>query len=366
MIAWITPEFFLDSDVFVIRHLAAYYKIMWYIICSDLKQIEFRSELTQLKEKGVHIEIVKICSKGMDPKNLCRFAVLAREIKDSGSKFVYMTLSYPFYFLPVMAHYIGTNNIVLGIHNVHVPKGGSFYFRNKLYNYYAIHRFNYFLVFSQSQLDSLRKRSREKEVRYIPFFLKDFGISSFKGKKSGCVTFLNFGCIRDYKRLDVLITAAQNTYKKTRIRFKVIIAGACENWEKYQNMIECKELFDLRLRHIHNEEIPDLFAEADYFVAPYQDIAQSGASIIALNYETPVIASRLPAFEEYIVDWKTGYLINPADPMDLQNKFEYILMNHERVYPQMLDNLRKNNEIKFNADRIENMYKELINDFIDR
>lgn len=365
VITWVTPVFFLDTDIHVIQHLAGLYKIEWYIIYSASYQTDYEEEIKEIRNKGVHIERFQIHKRGMDPRNLMRFINLAKAIRNRGSRFVYVYVAYPFYFLPVMAHFVGTEKTVLGIHNVHVPNGGSYYFRNKIYNNYAIRTFKHFQVFSKSQYDYLKEKSGRKDVRCIPFFLKDYGKPIHPKRKEECVTFLNFGYIRDYKRIDVLISAAQEAYKKTGTQFKVIIAGACLDWNKYQKMIETDELFDLRIRHINNKEIPDLFAEADYFVLPYQDIAQSGAAIVALNYEVPIIASRLPAFEEYIVDQKTGYLINPADVLDLQEKIEYIIANHDQIYPELKENLRRNNQKCFDAEKIVYAYRELINDFIE-
>lgn len=365
-ITWITPEYFLDTDIYVIKHLAPFYRIAWYIIHSDTQELGFKTEIDSLKDRRVKVVIYQLYPKGMDLRNLMRFKRLAKSIRDSGSRFVYTSLAYPFYFLPVLSHYIGTDTMVLAIHNAHVPKGGSIYYRSKLYNDYAVRKFKHFQAFSESQYQYIKEKSGGKEVRLIPFFLKDYGKPEHPAEKRDYVTFLNYGHIRDYKRIDVLILAAQEAYRATGIKFKVIIAGTCPDWKKYRKLITNELLFDLRIQFIREEEIPSLFSEADYFVLPYQDIAQSGSAIVAINYDVPLIASRLPAFEEYIEDRKTGFLFKPADKKELEEIMKYILQNHEEICPEMKENLRREKETIFNEEKIVHSYREYINGVINQ
>ena len=174
------------------------------------------------------------------------------------------------------------------------------------------------------------------------------------------ITFLNFGIIRDYKRIDVLINAAQRAYETTGKMFKVIIAGSCNDWEKYQNKIKYQELFELIIKRIDDNDVAKIFERSDYFVLPYQDIAQSGSAIIAINYDMPIIASKLPAFEEYIKDKKTGFLINPADVEDLTKTMIYILNNHFKIYNKLVNNV---NEFKLNNLTDEKVAEKYINNF---
>lgn len=363
-IVWITPDCFLDTDVRVLDHLSDLYHIRWFIIRPVTIPTGYEGQIEDIKKKGTVVDYFQIHKKGMDPRNLIRFYKLAKIVRNSKAEFVYTCLAYPFYYLPLMAHIIGTDKIVLAIHNARVPKGGSNYFRNKLYNAYAIRRFKHFQTFSKSQYDYLNSKNNNKGVTYIPFYPKDYGKPKNNTEKSEQITLLNFGYIREYKRIDVLIKAAQKAFLETGKLFKVIIAGECADWSKYQSIIEFDQLFDLRIRRIENDEIPNLFAEADYFVAPYQDIAQSGSVIVALTYAVPVIASRLPAFEEYIKDNETGFLIDSANENDLEKTIEYILQNHDTAYPEMKKKLCEYNKQIFDESKITNCYKELINGII--
>ena len=364
-IAWITPEYFVETDIYVVENLLLDYEISWYIICSGKISSDFSNKINEMIHKGIKVSYCLVEKKGMHPKNMAHFFKLFRAIKKEEPHLVYTCLSYPFYYLPILLASFNRKKTILTIHNVHVPKGGSHYYRNTIYNKFAIRAFLNFQTFSKSQFQELQRLTKyKKRILLVPFFLKDYGTTDKKRENSEKITFLSYGFIREYKRIDVLISAAQEIYNEYKTSFKIIIAGSCENWDYYQNMIHDNDLFDLRIRRIDNSEIPSLFAESDYFVAPYQDIAQSGSAIVAINYEKPIIASKLPAFEEYIEDKKTGYLINPADKEDLKHVMKWILDNHSSIYPKLIQNISLFKGRVFSADSITKRYKDFIEDII--
>ncbi|QTE67046.1 glycosyltransferase family 4 protein [Clostridiales bacterium] len=363
-IAWITPEYFIETDIYVIDNLAPYYEIDWYIICSGKITKDFSEKINTIKENGTKVTYWLVEKKGMHPKNINHFIQLFKSIKKKKPNIVYTCLCYPFYYLLILLLMINREKIILTIHNVHVPKGGSQYYKNTIYNKFAIKTFLNFQTFSQSQFQELQKLTKNKPILLVPFFLKNYGPAEGKKRESNGIVFLSYGFIREYKRIDVLISAAQEVFDEYKIPFKVIIAGSCDNWEDYQRQIYNNDLFDLRIRRIDNEEVPSLFAESDYFVAPYQDIAQSGSAIVAINYSKPVIASRLPAFEEYVENNKTGFLINPADKEDLKRVIKWILDNHANIYPELIQNIHLYKDRVFSAENITKKYRDFIEGII--
>ena len=362
-IAWITPDYFIETDIYVIENLARFFDIDWYIVCSEVKK-DFSNKIETIKNAGTKVTYWLVERKGMHPRNIVNFVRLFKAIKKNGPCIIYTCLSYPFYYLPILLLMINRKKIILTIHNVHVPKGGSNYYRNTIYNKFAIFSFLNFQTFSKSQYEELRRLTGNKRVLLVPFFLKDYGKAERRERESREITFLSYGFIREYKRIDVLIAAAQELYDEYKIPFKVVIAGSCDNWENYQKLIHNNDLFDLRIRRIENNEVPSLFADSDYFVAPYQDIAQSGSAIVAINYLKPIIASRLPAFEEYIEENKTGYLIKPADKEDLKRVMKQLLDKHMSIYPELVRNIAAYKSKVFSAEIITQKYKEFIEDVI--
>jgi glycosyltransferase involved in cell wall biosynthesis len=76
---------------------------------------------------------------------------------------------------------------------------------------------------------------------------------------------------------------------------------------------------------------------SDYFVMPYQDIAQSGAITVAFQYNVPVIVSDIPQFLEFVQDGVTGLYFRSEDAVSLADTMQYVLEN-----ASVLDSLKAN------------------------
>lgn len=365
-ITWITFNAFLDTDLYIVKELTRYYSIDWHIIRSENDQFEYIDMLEEMKNiDGLKINL-HICGRRLRKIECVPFYNrLISNIKKSKSELVFTSMAGAPYFIPILAMRMKKNNVIVAIHNVHVPKGGGSYWFFKLYNTITINSFMNFQTFSKSQYMDLKAIVPKKNVFYTPFILKDYGRAKNKRLVKE-ITFLNFGNIREYKRIDVLIKAAQRVYEITEKSFRVIIAGKCEDWEKYKKLIKYDALFDIRLGRVENEDVPDLFNEADYFVAPYQDIAQSGSAVVAINYGKPIIASKLPAFEEYIIDKKTGYLIKPADVESLVDVMKEIILSNNDYYIEMVKQLKHYRDKQFSTNFIVERYRENINNVISK
>lgn len=364
VVVWITFNAFLDTDLYVVKELKKFYKIDWYIIRSENDKFEYLDVLEKMNNQDDLTVNLHICGRRLRKVECISFyRTMLAEIREKTPNIIFTSMAGAPYFIPVLALSISCENVIMAIHNVHVPKGGSAYYFFKLYNQLTVKHFKHFFVYSKSQYRDLKIMASDKDIAYAPFILKDYGKANNK-RTSELVSFLNFGNVRDYKRLDVLISAAQKAYEKTGIKFRVIIAGKCENWEKYQQNIKYDFLFDIRIGRVENSEVANLFNECDYFVAPYQDIAQSGSSVVAINYGKPIIASKLPAFEEYIDDGRTGFLIRPANMEDLTKVMSDILNQKSLDYHKMVDNLKKSREYYFSTTAIVKKYREFFDNVI--
>lgn len=364
-VAWITFNAFIDTDLYIVRELSYFYEIDWYILKSGNDEYEFVDEIKALKEKPTLRISMLQCGERLRSLSCISFYIkLLDSISELQPDIIYTSLAGAPYYIPILAKRKNKNRVVLAIHNVHVPKGGSAYWFFKLYNALAVKSFQYYQTFSNDQYLLLKSIIPNKTVFYAPFILKDYGTTN-NIRTDKRITFLNFGNIRPYKRIDVLIEAVQRVYEKTNVLTRVILAGKCEDWENYEKLIKYPELFDLRIHRIDNKDIPDLFMEADYFVAPYQDIAQSGSSVVAVNYGIPLIASRLPAFEEYVEDKITGRLIEPANVDSLEAVIRDIVESKNAGYDEMVDHLIHKREELFSTESVVKRYREFIDGIIE-
>lgn len=65
-------------------------------------------------------------------------------------------------------------------------------------------------------------------------------------------------------------------------------------------------------------------------VCPYVDATQSAVVLTAYGFDLPVIATRVGAMPEYIVEGKTGILVEPSDPAALAEAIISLLRDHPR------------------------------------
>lgn len=316
-ICWITSSFLLDVDIPIVPQLQKEYDIDWIILTTkgnrdgDKRLVEATvcQKYRLVENGGVFIH----------PKQFFFSKELVREIRNGNYDLYYFDYLGMPYFMPLVRHYLPKEKCVIAAHNVKTPRGARYYWLAKTYMDYVIRKFSNFQVFSQNQLDLLRSLKKDAIILYAPLCLKDYGEPIIK-KEDKPITFLFFGNIVEYKRVDLLLRAVHILKDKGITDFKVKISGYCrpEKWEAAYSE-QCKGLdnVELDIRRIPNEVIPDLFESSHYFVMPYQDIAQSGAMTVALRYNIPIIASELDTFKEFMNGKEDGYFFESGNAESL-------------------------------------------------
>ena len=239
------------------------------------------------------------------------------------------------YWVVLLYFFLSKRNSIIAAHNykAHIDNRKNIF--TYCYQRYCS-RFSRFLFFSSLQRAEFLKDHPTKEAFNITMPLKDFGAPARK-REDNKITFLFFGNMRVYKRPDLYIKAA-NAVSAGQARFLMVGSGKKES---YASLIERPDDFLLDTRHVANEEIPDIFCNADFLVLPYEDATQSGPSLIAVNYGIPIIASRLPAFERLVTDGENGYLFPSGDADALANVFKTVIEKGRPNIERMKENMRK-------------------------
>lgn len=348
-VLWITPTCYVDVDLPIIKELQNEYDITWYVILQpkDGENTKAYIENTLGVQRTVDILYLWQQHRLRSIKNLLfvwNYMMAARKKKAD----VYYTSEYaqPFgVFLYKILFPI--NKTIAACHNVTTPKGANHEKFARFYTAKWLSTFRNIQTFSKSQYRALVGKYKNKNVLMAYLALKDYGEPSKTGNHEK-LTFLVFGNIVRYKRIDLLLKAVNVLCKRGISNFKVKIAGNCKDWEaNYVPLIEQPELYDLDIRRIPNEDVANLFTESDYFVMPYQDIAQSGAITVAFRYNLPVLCSDIEQFSEFVTDGKTGFTFKSQDVNSLADKMEWIIENHQRVY-----NTIKQEEMHFVNDNL--------------
>ena len=364
-ICWITATYFLDVDLPVVPPLMQWFDIDWTIITTP-RQMADDSAYIRSKTDCPH---TMLCAPARFYSPALRgfFRKLVREISQKDYDIYYFDISDFLFLFPLVKRYLPVEKVVIATHNVNVPKGARLAPLARMSMGYIIRSFRNFQTFSRNQHDALRLRKPDANIFYSPLMLKDYGDADAAQAPYGKpVKFLFFGNILKYKRLDVLLEAVKILTARGRRDFRIYICGYCDPavWQKeYLPAIADPELFTLDIRRIPNDKVAEYFNACHYFLMPYQDIAQSGAMTVALNYNMPVIASDLPTFHEFLTPGHDAYFFTPGDAPALANAMQRCLDNTPQEYAALKENLKSTVAAKLAPEAIINNYREFLQNF---
>lgn len=359
-ICWITSSFLLDVDIPIVPALQADFDIDWIVLTT---QANYAGDKILIKNTGCKsYNLVIDGGIFINPKKFFFYKRLIGELKSKDYDIYYFdTLGMP-YLMPLVQTMLPKEKVIIAAHNVKTPKGARYYWMAKPYMKYVVRSFINFQVFSKNQLQLLQSLKKEANILYAPLCLKDYGNPSIQ-KPTNPTTFLFFGNIVEYKRVDLLLKATRILKDRGITNFKVQISGYCrpEQWaNKYANLMDGLDNVSLDNRRIPNDIIPNLFESCHYFVMPYQDIAQSGAMTVALCYNLPIIASELDTFKEFMDGKSDGYFFEVGSAEELAEVMKKALENHTEKYLQMRMEQAKKVEEKLSTPAILDMYKTYI------
>jgi len=194
-----------------------------------------------------------------------------------------------------------------------------------------------FLVMSKSVRDELL--ALQPDARYI---LQEHPLYNHFGKKmekqfsfeqleldEKKKTLLFFGLIRDYKGLDLLISAMSLLDES----YQLVIAGECYgDFGKYQRAIDSSPAHSrikVYNRYIADDEVSKMFSAADLLVTPYRSATQSGVIPIAYHFDIPVLATDVGGLKESIERAGTGLVCLPTAESLAENIQKFFRLNKE-------------------------------------
>lgn len=132
-------------------------------------------------------------------------------------------------------------------------------------------------------------------------------------------TILFFGLVRRYKGLEVLLRALPTVLANVECKLK--IAGEFyDEYDRYERLVTLlglRESVSIDNRYIPNEEVANIFQQADVLVLPYLSASQSAVAQIARACGLPIIASNVGGLVEVVVDGVNGLLVPAGDPAAL-------------------------------------------------
>jgi glycosyltransferase involved in cell wall biosynthesis len=149
---------------------------------------------------------------------------------------------------------------------------------------------------------------------------------------------LFFGRLLRYKGLEYLLEAFHHLDPQ---RFALVIAGEGDLAEYH---IEGANIRTLN-RFIPDEEMAALFNAAHAVALPYLSASQSGVAYMAFAFEKPVVATRVGALADVVVDDQNGCLIEPRSAAALASAITRLA--EPATWARLVENVRRQN---FSAD----------------
>lgn len=194
------------------------------------------------------------------------------------------------------------------------------------------------VTMSHSVLADAKTLEPDKNVVYCPHPLYDnFGAKVSREEAlrhlhldTDTRYMLFFGIIRDYKGLDLLLQAMDDT-RLASLNVKLIIAGEFYNNSDQYHELEQKLHLEQRLvwhsEFVADSEVRYYFNAADIVVQPYKSATQSGVTQIAYHFVKPMLVTNVGGLKEIVPDGEVGYVTAP-DPQAIADALVDFFANH--------------------------------------
>jgi glycosyltransferase involved in cell wall biosynthesis len=128
---------------------------------------------------------------------------------------------------------------------------------------------------------------------------------------------LQFGKIKPYKGVDLLLEALTLVPRDLRNRLDVRIVGKpymdTAGIERYVNANDLSGCVTFRFEFVSEAEEEQLFTDADAILLPYREIDASGVMMTAIAHGVPVLATGIEGFRELFEDEGGALLVPPDD-----------------------------------------------------
>lgn len=355
-ILWLTESWSLDTDKEIVPYLKANgaFDITWIVIgkgnVPKSDDYKFVQQPYSLK----------------DPRMFSFYRKVLNESQVSEYDLIYSSFhGFPYYYPALFSLKSSKQKVVHAAHNVNPYPVWTMMLRIAVK--LELNLNSYFQMFSKHTARWFKTHYPKKSFFYAPMVVKDFGTVTTDNYQvdESKVNLLFFGNVVGNKRLDLLIDAVKELPRDVQKKVHLNICGNCKmNKEAFLQQIgECKSISTF-FKRIPDEEIPELFTKHQFFMLPYQDVAQSGPHMIAYNYNLPVIASNIEGFAERVEDGKNGFLFHVNDKDSLKKTIMKAASMSSEEYQKMKGYLRSYVKENFSLEAVSKKYVEYFNEII--
>jgi glycosyltransferase involved in cell wall biosynthesis len=355
-IAYINADCYVDTDFTVLRHLARQFEVVWYPVYYTDRPIYYTPEqmLSYARENGIEIHLCPRQYRQRDPRNYAFYSKIVEDINNREVDIVYSCTCEELYW--TLASWKLKAQRVLGLHDVVMHHFGAPVKRliQTGIRELTILGSRNVCVFSGNQAALFNKRyGRVAEI--LGLSCRRLGpVTVDTPSISQGVRMLFFGNIVEYKGLDLLIACMEKLRSQGITNLFLTVAGRGEHWGECEKQIKTRQMYDLNIRFIDNEEIPNLLASHHFMALPYRNATQSGPMSLAAGYGMPILAPEYGCFKEYY-DRQSGVLYS-----DLESALRQLASMSQEEYDQMGQNAALLKD-KFSEEAIAQRYIQYFN-----
>lgn len=358
-ILWFTADCFIDVDRQLVPYLREFsdYEIRWVVLQS------LNGAKVPMHED---YEILNFSYRGKDIRTFFQVNHFIKQIKASQFDLIYSDALGLMYYTALL-HQKGKVPLVHAAHNVNPYPVWPMGLRMEVKYIFSLCK--HFQIFSKHTARWFKEHYPKKSFFYAPMVVKDFGkVQTDKYKvDEKKVNLLFFGNVVGNKRLDLLIDAVKELPKEVQEKVHLNICGNCRmNKEVFLQQIGDCKCISTYFKRIPDEEIPELFTKHQFFMLPYQDVAQSGPHMIAYNYNLPVIASDIDGFAERVEDGKNGFLFHVNDKESLKKAIMKAASMSPDKYQRMKNDLKEYVRGNYSLEMVSKRYVGYFNDILQR
>lgn len=155
--------------------------------------------------------------------------------------------------------------------------------------------------------------------------------------------FLSFGAVMEYKGYRELMAAYDYIRKKTKKRTRLVIAGLPTDKDLVSLIADwgsSKSDVTLDLSPVPNQNIQMYFRSADVAVCPYRRTMNSGAAMMAVTFDLPIVGPNAGGFADLTqAGCMFGY--DSKDPQGLVSVMEHVLHNGVNEEKKKMEEIKK-------------------------
>lgn len=281
----------------------------------------------------------------------------AKSINAQGYQFINLVTSYKEDSWLLFDKYICSKKII-SLHEVSDFKYDNMEYKPTNFLRHIFHKGYPIVVYSQN---ALRQIANYREVNMENVHLIHFGLFetylTVKEEKVDCPQdyILFFGGILPYKGLSTLYDCV-NAHREYFIDHKVVVAG--KGKDMVLDKILTDDLFFCINRRLSSGELTYLIKNANAIVCPYLTMSQSGIPQTVMPYGKPIIATKLPAFEEILKDEVNSLLVEVGDSEGLYNQIRRIY-DDDNLYYRLTERIKS-----FESDSFEFSWNNICQQYL--